>query len=73
MRCSPGVIFNVIGEMFEALKGRIWDLGFGELLHLKIDKLDDRALGFFLLSCVVENPQRIQISNRALLITTEAV
>jgi hypothetical protein len=47
MMCSPGVIFNVIGEMSEALKGRIRDLGFGELLHLKIDKLDDRALCFF--------------------------
>jgi hypothetical protein len=46
-------------------------LGFGELLHLKIDKLDDRALGFFLLSYVVENPLRIQIDNRALSITTE--
>jgi hypothetical protein len=59
MRCSPGVIFNVIGEMFEALNGRIQDLSFGELLHLKIDKLDNRALGFFLLSCVVEYPLRI--------------
>jgi hypothetical protein len=29
MRCSPDVIFNVIGEMFEALKRRIRDLGFG--------------------------------------------
>jgi hypothetical protein len=73
MRCSPGVIFNVIGEMYDAMKGRILDLGFGELLHLKIDKLDDRALGFFLLSCVVENPLRIQIGNRVLLITTEVV
>jgi hypothetical protein len=37
----------VIGEMFEALKGRIQELGFGELLLLKIDKLDDRTLGLF--------------------------
>jgi hypothetical protein len=43
MRCSP----SVIGEMFEAQKGRIQVLGFVELLQLKIDKLDDRALGFF--------------------------
>jgi hypothetical protein len=47
MRCSPGVIFNVIGEMSEAMKGRIQYLGFWVLLHLKIDKLDDRALVFF--------------------------
>jgi hypothetical protein len=47
MRCLPGVIFNVIGEMSEALKRRIQDLGFGELLQLKIDRLDDRALIFF--------------------------
>jgi hypothetical protein len=47
MRCSPDVIYNVIGEMFEALKGRIQELGFGELLLLKIDKLDDRTLGLF--------------------------
>jgi hypothetical protein len=73
MRCSPGVIFNVIGKMSKALKGRIRDLGFGELLQMKIDKLDDRALGFFLLSYVVENPLRIQIGNKALPITTEAV
>jgi hypothetical protein len=59
MRCSLGVILNVIGEMSEALKGRIQDLGFGELLQLKIDKLNDKSLGFFLLSCVAENPLRI--------------
>jgi hypothetical protein len=47
MRCSTGVICNVIGEISEALKERIRDLGFGELLHMKIDKLDDKALAFF--------------------------
>jgi hypothetical protein len=47
MRCSSGVICNVIGEMSEALKGRIQELGFGERLHLKIDKLDDRKLCLF--------------------------
>jgi hypothetical protein len=47
MRCSLGVMFNVIGEMSGVLKGRIRDLGFEELLHLKIDKLDDRTLYFF--------------------------
>jgi hypothetical protein len=73
MMFSSGVIFNVIGKMSEALKGRVRDLGFGELLHLKIDKLDDRAPGFFLLSCVVENPDRIQIGNRVLPITAEAI
>jgi hypothetical protein len=70
MRCSPGVICNVIGEMFEALKGRIQELGFGELLLLKID---NRTLGLFLLSCVEENPLRIQIGNRALPISAEVV
>jgi hypothetical protein len=40
---------------------------------LKIDKFDDRALVFSLLSCVIENPLRIHISNRALSITAEAV
>jgi hypothetical protein len=48
-------------------------LGFGELLQLKIDKLDDRALGFFLLSCAAKNPLRIQIGNRSLPITAEVV
>jgi hypothetical protein len=32
MMCLSSVIFNVIGEISEALKGRIQDLGFGELL-----------------------------------------
>jgi hypothetical protein len=73
MRCSPDVIYNVIGEMSEALKGRIQELGFGELLRLKIDKLDDRTLGLFLLSCVEENSLRIQIENRALPISAEAI
>jgi hypothetical protein len=59
--------------MFEAQKGRIQVLGFVELLQLKIDKLDDRALGFFLLSCVAQNPLRIQIGNRVLPITTKVV
>jgi hypothetical protein len=73
IRCSPGVIFNVIGEMSEALKGRVRDLGLWELLHLKIDKLDDRVLGYFLLSYVVEIPLRIQIGNRVLPITAQVV
>jgi hypothetical protein len=73
MRCSPTVICNVIGEMSEALKGRIRELGFEELLHLKIDKLDDRTLGLSLLSYVEENPLRIQIGNRVLLISAEVV
>jgi hypothetical protein len=73
MRCSLGVIFNVIGEMSEALKGRIRDLGFGELLQLEIGKLDDRAFGFFLLSCVAENLLRIHIGSKALPITAEDV
>jgi hypothetical protein len=73
MRCSPGVICNVIGEMSKALKGRIRDLGFGELLHMKIDKLDDRAFALFLVSCVVENPLRIQIGNKVLPIIAEVV
>jgi hypothetical protein len=64
MRCSLGVICNVIGVISEALKGRIQELGFGELLLLKIDKLDDRTLGLFL---------RIQIGNRALPISVEVV
>jgi hypothetical protein len=73
MRCSLGVICNVIGEMSEALKGRIRELGFRELLHLKIDKLNDRTFGLFLLSCVEENPLGIQIGNMTLLISAEAV
>jgi hypothetical protein len=73
MRCSPGVICNVIGEMSKALKGRIRDLGFGELLHMKIDKLDDRAFALFLVSCVVENRLRIQIGNKVLPIIAEVV
>jgi hypothetical protein len=73
MRCSPGVICNVIGEMSEALKGRFRELGFGELLLLKIDKLDDRTLGLFMLSYVEENPLRIQIGNRVLPISAEVV
>jgi hypothetical protein len=48
-------------------------LGFGELPHLRIDKHDDRTLGLFLLSCVEENPLRIQIGNRAFLISAKAI
>jgi hypothetical protein len=59
--------------MSEALKGRIWELGYGELLHLKIEKHDDRTLSHFLLSYVEENPLRIQIGNMALPILAEAI
>jgi hypothetical protein len=40
--------------MSDALKGRIRDLGFGELLHPRIDKLDDRAFGFFSQLCYIK-------------------
>lgn len=68
-RCN----LQCIGEMSETLKGRIQDMRFGELLYLKIDKLDDIALSFFLVSCDVENPLRIEISNKVLPITGEVV
>jgi hypothetical protein len=70
MRCSPSVFCNVIGEMSKTLKQRIRDLGFRQLLHLKIDKLDDSVLALFLVSCVVENSIHIEISNKALPFTT---
>ena len=73
MRCSPGVIYNVIGEMSESLKKRIRDLGFGKLLHLRIDKLDERPLALFLVRCVKEDPLRLEVGRKILPLTPQAL
>ena len=73
MRCSPSVVREVIQDMPENLKQRIRDLGFGELLHFKIDKLEDRVLGMFLMSNIKDNPLRIDVSSKVLPITPLAV
>ena len=73
MRCSPGVICNIIGKMSENMKRRIRDLGFGQLLNMKIDKLEDRALAMFLVRSVKEDPLRIEVGRKVLPITSEVV
>ena len=73
MRCSPGVICNIIGEMSENLKGRIRDLGFGQLLNMKLEKLEDRVLAMFLARSVKEDPLCIEVGRKVLPITAEAV
>jgi hypothetical protein len=59
--------------MPEPIKQRIRDIGFGDLLKLEIAKLEDRALAMFLMSCIKEDPLRIEFSGKVLPITPEAV
>jgi hypothetical protein len=73
MRCSSSVIYNIIGEMSETLKLRIRDLGFGQLLHFKIDKIEDIALAMFLANYVKEDPLRIEVGHKVLPITSESI
>ena len=59
--------------MSESMKERLQNIGFGSLLGFSIEKLSVRSLGMFLMTCVKENPLRIEVSRRSLPITPEAV
>jgi hypothetical protein len=56
MRCSPAVIFRLIGVLSDSFKRRLSKIGFGQFLHLQNDKLDDRALGMFLMKNTKKTP-----------------
>ena len=56
MRCSPAVIFRLIGVLSDSFKRRLCKIGFGQFLHLQNDKLDDRALGTFLMKNTKKTP-----------------
>jgi hypothetical protein len=73
MRCSPQFICDLIGEMKDEMRDRVTAMGFGELLEFKMDTLSDRVLGMFLTSCVKEDPLRLEVGGKQLLITREAV
>ncbi|KAG8088024.1 hypothetical protein GUJ93_ZPchr0010g7278 [Zizania palustris] len=59
--------------MPENVKLRIQQMGFGDLLKLRMGNISDRYLGRFLLDCVKEDPLRLQISRKVLPITPQAV
>ena len=72
-RSSPAVIFEAIQNMSENMKERLQKIGFGSLLGFSIEKLSVRSLGMFLMTCVKENPLRIEVSGRSLPIIPKAV
>jgi hypothetical protein len=56
MRSSPVIVRNVISDMSDQMKKRIEDAGFGSLLGMNIDKLEDKVLSMFLMDSIREDP-----------------
>jgi hypothetical protein len=61
MRCSQAAVNNTTLTLPDRLKERLKDLGFGSLLIMNIEGLEDRVLGAYLLSSVHDNPLLIEI------------
>jgi hypothetical protein len=64
---------ELVANMSDAAKARVAELGFGQLLELRMEGIPDRAFGMFLTSRVRDNPPRLQIGRKVLPINAEAV
>jgi hypothetical protein len=73
MRCSSAVVNNAVLTFPDRVKERLKDLGFGLLLIMNIEGLDDRVLMAYLLSSVHDNPRRIEVGRRSLPIIAQVV
>jgi hypothetical protein len=73
MRCSPAAVNNAVLTLPDRVNERLKDLGFGLLLIMNIEGLEDRVLGAYLLSSVQDNPLCIKVVGGLLLITTQVV
>jgi hypothetical protein len=71
MRSSPVIVRNVISDMSDQMKKRIEDAGFGSLLGMNIDKLEDKVLSMFVMDSIREDPLRIEVDSKKLAITTQ--
>jgi hypothetical protein len=59
--------------MSDQMKRRIEDAGFGPLLGMNIDKLEERVLSMFLMDSIREDLLRIEVGNKKLPIIAQAV
>lgn len=75
MRYSPAAVNNttLIMSLSDMVKEMLKDLGFGSLLIMNIEGLEDRVLGAYLLSSVQDNPLRIKVGGRSMSITAQVV
>jgi len=73
IRCSPGFICELISLIKGDLRKRVSAMGFAKLFEMNMNKLKDRVLAMFLTSCVKEDPLRLQVVGKHLLITPQAV
>jgi hypothetical protein len=64
MRCSPGIVRNIINEMSDQMKRRIEDAGFMFLLGMNIDKLEDIVFNKFLMDNIREDLLRIEVGTK---------
>lgn len=73
IRCSPGFICELISLIKGDLRKRVSAMGFAKLFEMNMNKLKDRVLAMFLTSCVKEDPLRLEVVGKHLLITPQAV
>jgi len=73
IRCSPGFICELISLIKGDLRKRVSAMGFAKLFEMNMNKLKDRVLAMFLTSCVKEDPLRLEVVGKHLLITPQAM
>ena len=73
MRCAPSALNNATLSMPHRLKERIKQLGFGSLMQMNIESIEDRMLVGLVLSSVYDSPLRIEFGEQCLPITAEVI
>ncbi|GJY98584.1 ion channel DMI1 isoform X1 [Tanacetum coccineum] len=71
-RNSPRAFFNAISKLSPIQKSCLEQLGFGKLLHFKVEGIPSK-LGFYVVNNFDETTMEIKLENASLLITMESI
>ncbi|GJZ78385.1 ion channel DMI1 isoform X1 [Tanacetum coccineum] len=69
---SPRAFFNAISKLSPIQKSCLEQLGFGKLLHFKVEGIPSK-LGFYVVNNFDETTMEIKLENASLLITMESI
>ncbi|KAG8091570.1 hypothetical protein GUJ93_ZPchr0012g18949 [Zizania palustris] len=72
-RCAPSLVVGLRNSLHHGIEESVRNIGFGHILEFKLDGIDDRALVFFLMNHIRDEPLSIVVGSKVLPINVAAV
>ncbi|KAG8047208.1 hypothetical protein GUJ93_ZPchr0008g11946 [Zizania palustris] len=72
-RCAPSLVVGLRNSLHHGIEDSVRNIGFGHILEFKLDGIDDRALAFFLMNHIRDEPLSIVVGSKVLPINAAAV